>query len=48
MEFFKNILLVGSNQDRYVPFHSTRIELCRAALKDTSGMGELKQILDRN
>lgn len=36
LEFFKNILLVASPQDRYVPFHSARIELCKAALKDTS------------
>ena len=39
MEFFQNILLVGSIQDRYVPFHSSRIELCKSALKDTSGLG---------
>ena len=35
LEFFKNILLVASPQDRYVPFHSARIEVCKAALKDT-------------
>ncbi|CAF3479267.1 unnamed protein product [Adineta steineri] len=35
LEFFKNILLVASPQDRYVPFHSSRIEVCKAALKDT-------------
>jgi hypothetical protein len=35
LEFFKNILLVASSQDRYVPFHSARIEVCKAALKDT-------------
>src|SRR6218665_2260535 len=39
LEFFRNILLVGSQQDRYVPFHSSRIELCKAALRDTSGWG---------
>jgi len=32
-------LLVGSQQDRYVPYHSSRIELCRAAVKDSSGLG---------
>ncbi|CAF3536336.1 unnamed protein product [Rotaria sordida] len=36
LEFFKNILLVASPQDRYVPFHSARIEVCKAALKDTA------------
>ncbi|CAF3318783.1 unnamed protein product [Rotaria socialis] len=35
LEYFKNILLIASPQDRYVPFHSARIELCKAALKDT-------------
>ena len=39
LEFFHNILLVGSQQDRYVPYHSSRIELCRAAVKDSSGLG---------
>jgi len=39
LEFFRNILLVGSQQDRYVPYHSSRIELCRAAVKDSSGLG---------
>ena len=33
-EYFKNVLLVASPQDRYVPFHSARIEMCKAALKD--------------
>ncbi|ESO07989.1 hypothetical protein HELRODRAFT_75112 [Helobdella robusta] len=36
---FRNVLLVGSQQDRYVPFHSSRIEICKAALRDTSGIG---------
>jgi len=39
LEFFQNILLVGSQQDRYVPYHSSRIELCRAAVKDSSVLG---------
>ena len=33
-EYFKNVLLVASPQDRYVPFHSARIEMCKASLKD--------------
>ncbi|KAF2360928.1 Protein FAM135 [Trinorchestia longiramus] len=39
LHHFRNILLCGSSQDRYVPLHSARIELCRAAVKDTSVMG---------
>uniref|UniRef100_A0A671UNY9 Family with sequence similarity 135 member B n=1 Tax=Sparus aurata TaxID=8175 RepID=A0A671UNY9_SPAAU len=34
LQFFKNIVLVASPQDRYVPFHSARIEMCKTALKD--------------
>uniref|UniRef100_A0ACB8FEE5 Uncharacterized protein n=1 Tax=Sphaerodactylus townsendi TaxID=933632 RepID=A0ACB8FEE5_9SAUR len=34
LQYFKNVVLVASPQDRYVPFHSARIEMCRAALKD--------------
>jgi hypothetical protein len=29
------VLLVASPQDRYVPFHSARIEMCKAAIKDS-------------
>ncbi|XP_035217336.1 protein FAM135A-like isoform X2 [Stegodyphus dumicola] len=39
LEHFRNILLFGSSQDRYVPLHSARIELCKPALKDTSLQG---------
>lgn len=39
LEYFQNVLLFGSSQDRYVPLHSARIELCKAALKDTSPQG---------
>ncbi|GFQ67861.1 protein FAM135A [Trichonephila clavata] len=39
LEYFRNILLFGSSQDRYVPLHSARIELCKTALKDTSLQG---------
>uniref|UniRef100_A0A8C1DBQ1 Family with sequence similarity 135 member A n=1 Tax=Cyprinus carpio carpio TaxID=630221 RepID=A0A8C1DBQ1_CYPCA len=34
LHFFKNVVLVGSLQDRYVPYHSARIEMCKTALKD--------------
>ncbi|KAJ6635761.1 Protein FAM135A [Pseudolycoriella hygida] len=36
---FKNVLLCGSSQDRYVPSHSARLELCKAAIQDTSNLG---------
>lgn len=39
------MVLVGSLQDRYVPYHSARIEMCKTALKDKQ-TGELKQIRD--
>ncbi|KAJ7987485.1 hypothetical protein DPEC_G00326990 [Dallia pectoralis] len=31
---FRNVVLVGSLQDRYVPYHSARIEMCKTAVKD--------------
>ncbi|XP_035385762.1 protein FAM135A isoform X1 [Electrophorus electricus] len=34
LQFFRNVVLVGSLQDRYVPYHSARIEMCKTALKD--------------
>ncbi|MBN3317621.1 F135B protein, partial [Atractosteus spatula] len=36
LQYFKNVVLVASPQDRYVPFHSARIEMCRTALRDRS------------
>lgn len=39
LHHFKNVLLCGSNQDRYVPPHSARMELCKAAVRDTSVIG---------
>ncbi|XP_060852396.1 protein FAM135A isoform X2 [Rhopalosiphum padi] len=39
LSYFKHVLLFGSSQDRYVPPHSARIELCKAAIKDTSPTG---------
>lgn len=32
LEHFQNILLVSSEQDLYVPFHSARIEVCKDVL----------------
>ncbi|KAK9541684.1 hypothetical protein VZT92_001707 [Zoarces viviparus] len=34
LQFFRNVVLVGSLQDRYVPYHSARIEMCKTAVKD--------------
>ncbi|KAL1525926.1 hypothetical protein AB1Y20_020752 [Prymnesium parvum] len=34
LRHFKNILLVSSIEDRYVPHHSARIQLCREAIAD--------------
>ncbi|XP_022657922.1 uncharacterized protein LOC111248975 isoform X2 [Varroa destructor] len=39
LEYFKHVLLFGSSQDRYVPIHSARIELCKAAMKDSTNLG---------
>ena len=42
LQKFKHILLCGSAQDRYVPLHSARIELCKAAVRDPSDQGNIK------
>ncbi|XP_046660513.1 protein FAM135A-like isoform X2 [Homalodisca vitripennis] len=39
LSHFRHLLLCGSSQDRYVPLHSARIELCKAAVKDTCSLG---------
>ncbi|ESW09271.1 hypothetical protein PHAVU_009G113900 [Phaseolus vulgaris] len=41
LEHFKNIILLSSPQDGYVPYHSARIESCQAASRDTSKKGKL-------
>ncbi|XVF64268.1 hypothetical protein PTKIN_Ptkin09bG0154800 [Pterospermum kingtungense] len=40
LENFKHILLLSSPQDGYVPYHSARIESCRAASMDFSKRGK--------
>ncbi|KAL4333362.1 hypothetical protein GQ457_07G024560 [Hibiscus cannabinus] len=40
LENFKNIILFSSPQDGYVPYHSARIESCRAASADHSKKGK--------
>ena len=39
LHLFKNVLLAGSSQDKYVPIHSARVELCKPAIKDNSVVG---------
>lgn len=38
---FHHVLLVGSNQDLYVPGHSALLEHCRAAMNDQSELGNV-------
>ncbi|KAB2076280.1 hypothetical protein ES319_A06G031000v1 [Gossypium barbadense] len=40
LENFKHIILLSSPQDGYVPYHSARIESCRAASMDNSKKGK--------
>ncbi|KAE8653933.1 Serine esterase family protein, putative isoform 2 [Hibiscus syriacus] len=40
LDNFKNIILLSSPQDGYVPYHSARIESCRAASSDYSRKGK--------
>ncbi len=35
LSYFKNVLLVSSPEDRYTPYHSTRIEMHRKTVQDT-------------
>ncbi|XP_037493388.1 protein FAM135A isoform X3 [Jatropha curcas] len=41
LENFRHIILISSPQDGYVPYHSARIELCRAASLDYSRKGRI-------
>lgn len=43
LQRFKHVLLCGSVKDRYVPLHSARIELCKAADRDPSDQGKIDQ-----
>lgn len=48
LQYFKNVVLVASPQDRYVPFHSARIEMCKNALKDRhTGMFKIHSIFTK-
>lgn len=35
LQYFENVLLVSSPEDRYTPYHSTRIEMHRKTIQDT-------------
>ncbi|XP_066139459.1 protein FAM135A [Euwallacea fornicatus] len=48
LHHFKNILLCGSGQDRYVPLHSARIELCKESIKDASEQGTVYRKMVHN
>ncbi|KAG8088778.1 hypothetical protein GUJ93_ZPchr0011g27390 [Zizania palustris] len=41
LDNFKNIILVSSPQDGYVPYHSARIDLCPASSSDNSMKGQV-------
>ncbi|KAK2392444.1 protein FAM135B [Trifolium repens] len=41
LEHFRNVILISSPQDGYVPYHSARIESCPAASHDTSKKGKM-------
>ena len=45
LHMFRHVLLAGSTQDRYVPWHSARIEMCKAAIKDHSVTGNCRTLL---
>ncbi|BFZ16348.1 hypothetical protein BsWGS_19387 [Bradybaena similaris] len=48
LQHFKHVLLVGSHQDRYVPYHSSRIEICRSAQKDGTVTGAVYREMVQN
>ena len=39
LEYFKNVLLVSSPEDRYTPYHSARIEVHQRSARDTTEWG---------
>ncbi|CAH9078882.1 unnamed protein product [Cuscuta europaea] len=41
LEKFRNIILLSSPQDGYVPYHSARIEMCQASSVDNSKKGKV-------
>lgn len=43
LDNFKNVILLSSPQDGYVPYHSARIEPCPASSTDRSKKGKIFQ-----
>lgn len=43
LHHFRYVILSASAQDRYVPLHSARVEMCRAAVKDPTVLGNNNQ-----
>lgn len=48
LEYFKNVLLVGSSQDRLVPVHSSNIQHCPESLADNTVVGKTYDEMIRN
>eukprot|EP00271_Cylindrocystis_brebissonii_P020187 TRINITY_DN657_c0_g1_i2.p1 TRINITY_DN657_c0_g1~~TRINITY_DN657_c0_g1_i2.p1 ORF type:complete len:1016 (-),score=234.69 TRINITY_DN657_c0_g1_i2:939-3986(-) len=45
-EYFQNVILLSSPQDRYVPYHSARVEMCPAAIRDTKRGGLFAKMIN--
>ncbi|XP_037530034.1 protein FAM135B-like [Rhipicephalus sanguineus] len=48
LEYFKNVLLVGSSQDKLVPVHSSNIQHCPASLVDNTVVGKTYDEMIKN
>ncbi|XP_077495041.1 uncharacterized protein LOC144106176 [Amblyomma americanum] len=48
LEYFKNVLLVGSSQDKLVPVHSSNIQHCPESLVDNSVVGKTYDEMIKN
>ncbi|KAL1480971.1 hypothetical protein MTO96_050589 [Rhipicephalus appendiculatus] len=48
LEYFKNVLLVGSSQDKLVPVHSSNIQHCPASLVDNTVVGKTYDEMVKN
>ena len=48
LQHFKNIVLVSSFQDQYVPFDSARIQMCKKATDDATKKGNFYNAMVQN
>jgi hypothetical protein len=48
LQLFRHVFLCACTQDKYVPFHSARIELSAAAAKDNGRFGACYRAMVRN